>query len=352
MASRSPKKKPASPHPLQEMGTISTLIVEHSPVGKLLLDGEGNILYMNPKAQSIFGYSQKELRGKRLEALLPERYRQAHLGQRASFMAHPSPRPMGVGRHLFALHKNGQEFPVEIGLVPLKTAAGDVVVLASVVDVTAQKEREQLEKELLHRTEAEQRRIGQDLHDTLGQELLAISFLCNVHKKKLSAQGSSETADAAQLEELVNQAKVNLRKLSRGLYSADLESRGLGGALKDLASNVRDMNTIPCEFKGDETIRLKDRSIAEHLYKLAQEAVNNAVKHSFAKTITISLTKTDHQLVLSIRDNGIGLPSSAHHAGGLGLGTMSYRANVIGATLDIKADPKGGTTVTCSVHVS
>jgi signal transduction histidine kinase len=225
-------------------------------------------------------------------------------------------------------------------------------VLASVVDVTAQKEKEELQKELLHRAEAEQRRIGQDLHDTLGQQLLSIYFLCIVHKKKLTSRSIPEASDAAQIEELLNQAKTNLRKLSRGLYSADFESQGLGGAIKDMAENVREMSSIPCRFEGDTALRLPERSVSEHLYKLAQEAVSNAVKHSFAKTITVSLARNDHQVVLTVRDDGVGLSPSADEAGGLGLRTMRYRANVIGASLEVRPHEQGGTIVTCSVNVS
>src|SRR5690348_5815998 len=120
----STKKSHRPAHPLHEMGSIFTVMVEHSPVGKLLVGKDGKIIYLNPKAQAIFGYSQKELLGHTIEDLLPERYRAHHSGLRDSFMAHPSPRPMGVGRQLFALHKSGREFPVEIGLVPIKMAGG------------------------------------------------------------------------------------------------------------------------------------------------------------------------------------------------------------------------------------
>ena len=137
MPSKTPKNNAKAPqNPLQDMGSIFPVIVQHSPVGMLLVDKAGKIAHTNPKAEAILGYSKEELLGQSMEVLLPQRIRKAHVAHRSNFMADPKPRPMGVGRLLFALHKDGREVPVEIGLVPIQTADG-AAVLASMVDMTA-----------------------------------------------------------------------------------------------------------------------------------------------------------------------------------------------------------------------
>jgi len=461
---------PSARHPLKEMGEIFQLMVEHAPIGILLVDAHGNILHTNPKADDIFGYSQEELLGKPMEMLLPERFRGGHGAHRAHFMSDPKARPMGEGRHLYGRRKDGREVPVEIGLVPVPTSSG-AAVLASIVDVTAQQEatksmarlaavveasgdaivtlstddtilswnpgaekmygylaseavgqtisflipsdrteefraiREKmrrgesvqqvqtvrlrkggqavsvllsidalkdadgaftsyattshditesrrLEQDLLHAVEIEQKRIGQDLHDSLGQQLLAVSFLCNVLRKKLTTRAAPEAAEAAHIEDLLNETKMNLRKLTHNLHAADLEQRGLGGSLKDLVDHVQENSSISCRFEGEEGLTLFDRILSENLYRLAQEALNNAVKHSFAKEIIVSLRKEGDLLTLTIRDSGIGLPERLSEAAGLGLRTMRFRANVIGGSLDVGRHPEGGTVIRCSVLVS
>lgn len=336
---------------LKGMSAIFPLVVERAPVGILLVNDRGQIVHLNPKGQSIFGYNLKELIGRPMEILLPQRVRQVHVEHRAHFMEKPQARAMGEGRYLFGLHKDGREVPVEIGLVPLKTTQG-MMVLATILDITAAAEKKQLEQDLLHVVEMEQKRIGQDLHDSLGQQLLAISFLCNVLKKKLSAGTMPEASEAAHIEELLGEAKMNVRKLTRGLYAGDLETRGLGACIKDMVDHMQEMSAVTCQFEGDASLLLKDRSQSENLFRLAQEALNNAAKHSLAKKIVVSLIQHESYLTLSVQDNGIGFEQEKAKDKGIGLRSMRYRANVIGGTFEITPNPGGGTVVRCSLKVS
>ena len=345
-------RKASSPSdPLQGMSSIFPLMVEHSPVGKLFVDAQGSIVYANPKAEALFGFKPEEMIGQPIETLLPHRFRHGHVGLRSSYLKHPTPRPMGVGRHLFALHKSGKEFPIEIGLVPIKTSKG-MMVLATIMDVTAAAENKQLQQDLLHVVEMEQKRIGQDLHDSLGQQLLAISFLCSVLKKKLAAGTVPDVNEVSHIEDLLGEAKLNVRKLTRGLYAGDLESRGLGACLKDMVDHMRETAAIDCIFEGDDTLILSDRSKSENLFRLAQEALNNAFRHSLGKKIVMSLQRSGNVLTLAIRDNGVGFAPGTAKDKGLGLRSMRYRANVIGGTWDITSDPKTGTVVSCSVTLA
>ncbi len=333
------------------MASIFPLMVEQAPLGILLVNDKGLIVHLNPRGQAIFGYGMEELVGKPMEILIPERVRNMHVQHRASFMADPKARVMGKGRYLFGLHKDGHEVPVEIGLVPLKTAQG-MMVLATVLDITAIAENKQLEQDLLHVIEMEQKRIGQDLHDSLGQQLLAVSFLCNVLKKKLAAGTMPDASEAAHIEDLLSEAKTNVRKLTRGLYAGDLEARGLGACLKDMTEHMQEMALISCKFEGDATLVVADRSKSENLFRMAQEALNNAVRHSRAKHIVISLHREAQQLTLSVRDDGMGFAHEEAKNKGLGLRSMRYRANAIGGSFEIASRSKGGTEVRCSVHFS
>ena len=146
--------------------------------------------------------------------------------------------------------------------------------------------------------------------------------------------------------------RMNVRKLSRGLYAVELESRGLGACLKDMVDHVRETSPIACTFEGEENLTLPGRSLSENLYRLAQGALNNALKHSFAKNITVSLRKEGARVILTVRDDGMGLPESVPHDSGLGLRTMRYRASAIGALFDAARHPEGGTFVSCSVLVA
>lgn len=336
---------------MERMASIFPLMVERAPMGILLVDSEGRIVHINPKGQSIFGYSLEELIGQRMEILLPQRVREVHVHHREGFMEKPQARAMGAGRYLFGLHKDGHEVPIEIGLVPVKTPDG-MMVLATIVDISAAAEKKQLEQDLLHVVEMEQKRIGQDLHDSLGQQLLAISFLANVLKKKLAAGTMPEASEAAHIEELLGEAKMNVRKLTRGLYAGDLESRGLGACVKDITEHIQEMSTVTCQFEGDDTLMLDDRSKSENLFRLAQEALNNAAKHSLAKKIVVSLLREGSKLTLRVSDNGVGFAQEKAKNKGIGLRSMRYRANVIGGTFDIAPNPGGGTVVSCTVAIA
>jgi two-component system, LuxR family, sensor kinase FixL len=329
------------------MASLFPLMVERAPIGILLVDDKGSIVHLNPKGQNVFGYSLDEVIGRPMEILLPERVRKMHEHHRAGFMATPKARAMGEGRYLFGLHKEGHEIPVEIGLVPLKTPEG-MMVLATILDITAVAEKKQLEQELLHVIELEQKRIGQDLHDSLGQQLLAISFLCNVLKKKLAAGTMPDASEAAHIEDLLGEAKQNVRKLTRGLYAGDLETRGLGACLKDMTEHMQEMSSLACAFEGDATLMVPDRAQSENLFRMAQEALNNAIKHSFAKKIVVSLHVQDQKLTLTVRDDGIGFSQAKTQEKGLGMRSMLYRANAIGGFFQMDSSPEG-TVVRCTV---
>ena len=241
------------------------------------------------------------------------------------------------------MHKEGHEFPVEISLSPLETEEG-ILVSSAIRDIS---ERKRLEKTVLEISEREQRRIGQDLHDGLGQHLTGIAFMSKVQEQKLAERQIPEAADAAKIVELVNDAIRRTRELSRGLLPVVSEAHGLMSALRLYATEVQDLFGVACRFQCEGTVLIHDAPMATHLYHIAQEAVNNAIKHSGTKTIVIRLFCGESEGTMIVKDDGIGIQRPPAPHAGVGLQIMNYRAGIIGGNLEIRREHPRGTAVVC-----
>lgn len=218
--------------------------------------------------------------------------------------------------------------------------------LAIAHDVT---ERRELERQLLEISEGERRRIGYDLHDSLGQQLTGIAFLSQVLAQRLKARDSAEATEAAQIVEFVNQAIAQARKLATGLAPVTLETYGLVFALQELAANVEALFHISCTVSSAQAIHIADHAMATHLYRIVQEAANNAVQHGQAQHITITLALLPEGFTLTVHDDGVGFPAVATARPGMGLRIMHHRARMIGATLEVQPGVPGGTCVICTL---
>jgi signal transduction histidine kinase len=209
--------------------------------------------------------------------------------------------------------------------------------------------RRQLEEEILHVSEREQQRIGQDLHDDLGQQLAGIWLLSDVLKSALARQGSDETKSAEKITALLKDALALTRSLARGLHPVAVQQGGLVAALDELTDRTCDMFKVDCRCKCPPRLEM-DNTTATHLYRIAQEAVTNAIKHGKAKSIQIELSTNSQGTVLSVKDQGEGISELDPERKGMGLRIMNYRADMIGGRLDIqRAQDGGGTTVICTV---
>jgi signal transduction histidine kinase len=217
-------------------------------------------------------------------------------------------------------------------------------IIATGIDIT---EREQLEKALLNISSREQRRIGQDLHDGLGQHLTGIAFMAKVHEAKLTEKQLAEANDAAKIVRLVNEAIYKTRELARGLLPVVSYAHGLMSALQLWAAEVEDIYGVSCQFDCEPAVLIYDDTMATHLYRIAQESVNNALKHGHGRRILIRLTAERDRGTLVIRDDGAGIAENRGNSQGMGLHIMNYRAGMIGGTLEVAPDPVQGTTVTC-----
>jgi len=228
---------------------------------------------------------------------------------------------------------------------PVRDEAGQVYRIVGIAeDITGRKE---LERRLLEVTDREQARVGQDLHDGLCQQLVGAAFVATLLKEDLATQSQNEAQRAAKIATLLNDAINQARNLARGLYPIKLETEGLLAALLELATNVTNQSKIACEVECPQPVSITDRAAATHLYRIAQEAVNNAVRHACARRIVIHLGHEDGDACLSVSDDGIGPPAETAASRGMGIRIMNYRSSMIGGALAIGPGARGGTIVSC-----
>jgi signal transduction histidine kinase len=234
--------------------------------------------------------------------------------------------------------------------VNARDAAGRALRVSGLVtDIT---ERKRLESQVLKAQEREQERLAHDLHDGLAQVLAAVSYRSDSLAESLAVQKSPEAPQAAKMAEHLRAAVQQTRHLATSLHPVHAEPDGLRYALENLGSFVGDCFKIDCRFRCPTPVRVNDPHVATHLYRIAQEAVQNATKHGRTSCIWIDLRQNSHSLSLGVRDNGVGFPARAPKRNGLGLGSMQYRAKHIGGTLTIRSLKGRGVTVTCKVPLA
>jgi len=210
-------------------------------------------------------------------------------------------------------------------------------------------ERKRLEREILEISDQERRRIGQDLHDGLCQQLAGIELMSEVLHQKLRAKSKSNAARAGDIARHVRDAISHTRSLARGLAPVTLESEGLPSALRELAANTEKIFGVACRVECTEAVPGLATTTATHLYRIAQEAVSNAIKHGKATQLAIRLRWAEDRLELDVIDNGAGMPKVPPRNDGMGLRIMRYRAGMISGLLSIEPGDACGTRVSCSV---
>jgi len=208
-------------------------------------------------------------------------------------------------------------------------------------------ERERLEREILETGERERRRIGRDLHDSLGQLLTGTALAGQVLQEKLAAHALDEASDAGRVVRLVEEAIELTRSLSRGLDPVEIDGGGLAQGLRELAARTSAIAAARCDFRESGEVPIRDSVTATHLYRIAQEAITNALKHGRAGGITLRLTGEPGVVRLTVSDDGVGIRPPAERGAGMGLRIMAHRAAVMGGTFEVWGGAHGGTTVEC-----
>jgi PAS domain S-box-containing protein len=318
-------------------------VVETAVDAIITIDERGLIDSVNPAAERMFGYPATEMIGHNVRMLMSSPYREEHDGYLARYLRTGKKRIIGIGREVRGRRKDGSTFPVNLSVSEFQDRAQRLF-SGILHDLTT---RKALEREVLEIAALEQRRIGQELHDSTGQELTALGLLAEALVEALAKSSPGEAILATKIAEGLQRVLDQVRALSRGLIPVEVDAAGLMAALAELASQTSKLPGVTCTFECGEPVLVEDNQTATHLYRIAREAVTNALKHSQAKNITISLEGDTRSLTLNIRDDGIGFAPEPVDSKGMGLKIMRYRAGLINARLAIGAAEPAGTVVSC-----
>ncbi len=332
---------------LAEAEQLNRAVLETAVNAIIIINDQHLIVSVNTATERLFGHTRDEMIGRNVNMLMPEPYASRHDGYVESYKRTGRRKIIGIGREAVAMRKDGSLFPIDLSVGEVVLPGGRRLFTGIIRDLT---ERKQLEEKILRISEEERHRIGQDIHDDLCQQIAAIGCLARVAQQRMSKAGAAVEPELKEIVSLLTTANQRAREMARGLMPIVLDAGGLGAALADIARGTRDIFNIACHFESDPPVEVRDSALATQLYRIAQEAVANAVKHSHATRLEIHLTEDDGRLTLSIRDNGRGIPDHSPGSGtGMGLLTMSRRARMMGGDVSVENHPQGGTLVTCSI---
>ena len=324
----------------EEQMRVKDIAIATSINAIAITDVDGQIFYANPTFVRMWGYTdEREVLGLMPPELTSEPAEAWHiigvLMESGSFIG-----------TLTGRRKDGSTFPAEISASVVRNDRDAVThLMASFLDIT---ERQQLERALLGAAGREQRRLSEELHDGLGQELTGLSLLAQGMATATKHGRQPTERDLERLSELARRGVTTCRMIAHGLSPLAATSGGLTAALRELVGLYADAHGLAVRFEAIEaaTLRLAP-DVSDHFYRIAQEAITNALRHARAKVIEITFDVQPASVRLEILDDGCGVAAGAPSARGLGLKTMQYRAAVIGAQLIVGRRESGGTRVVC-----
>jgi two-component system, NarL family, sensor histidine kinase DevS len=323
-------------------------VFQHAPEGILLVDMEGRVREANPEALRLFGYEPGEMEGMEVDRLVPEEFRRGHREKREAFSGGPRFRSMGIGMELAGVRKDGSRVPVEISLSPVE-GGDEALVLAMVRDLTERRRLRRFGTDAVLAAEEERRRIARELHDDTAQRLAALILRLRLLERATDPD-ELEVA-VGQFRDELHEVVEGIRRIARGLRPPELEDVGLGAALRAHVRERIPPGRVDLEL-ADEGGRLSlDMALAA--YRIAQEALSNALKHSGASRIVLRTEERSGQFVLEVEDDGRGFdPGRIEDPGaGLGLVGMEERAGAVGGTIRVASGLGEGTRVRFQVPV-
>lgn len=331
-------------------------MLEAAPDAMVIVNQHRQIVLVNTRAESLFGYDRSELLGQSVEMLMPERYRQAHSNYGDSYIVAPRPRSMGETLDLFALRRDGTEFPVELSLSPLLTG-GTHLVITAIRDVSLRKgiERELLESRqrlrdlTTHREtvrEQERKRIAGEIHDELGSLLTALKMDIALLRMQLG-ENPSALDRLGQMRELVERTIRMVRQVATCLRPAAL-NLGLVAALEWLVEDFQRRTGVVCSLQADAEVAMEDAH-ATAVFRIVQESLTNVARHAAASRVHVALVCSEEGMELSVEDDGRGFDPAGVAPGSFGLIGMRERALILGGEARVDSSPGSGSRVSIRI---
>lgn len=317
---------------------LVTSVVENGFSAVLIADSDlpdPKVMYINPAFSRLTGWTLEQAVGQRISRIPQVAPVQARL---AAGIEPNEPFVEGLTCYKDAGGERWGEWRVGPVVHPGGSPSNWLVILR---DIT---ERKRLEKEILEIRDRERQRLGQDLHDGLCQHLAAIELMSQLLEQKLAGRSREGAARAGEIAAQVREAINYTRLLARGLSPVTLEREGLTSALSELAANTEKMFGVHCSMVSDVPVAVRNPAAAIHIYRIAQEAVSNALRHGKARHVTITLNKAGHDSVLTVSDDGRGLPPEMPTSG-MGLRIMQHRASILGGHLIVRNGTATGAEV-------
>lgn len=327
----------------EEQVRVVRSVVEQGFSAVLITNAEApdpKVVYINPAFAQATGYAPEKVIGRPLSAL-------SGLSQVSARLRAGLPQGVPALEELSTyLTPQGERWG-EWRIGPVRDQSGKPTHWLIIFrDVT---ERKRLEREVLEISDQERRRIGQDLHDGICQHLAGIELMSQVLEQKLAPKSKADAARAGEIARHVREAIGQTRSLARGLSPVTIETEGLASALEELASSAQKMFGVSCRVEAPHRSPPCAPAAATHLYRIAQEAVSNAIRHGKATHIVIRMESDPERLLLTVIDNGNGFSQTLPKQNGMGLRIMQHRAGLIGGRLSIEPNVQGGMRVTCSL---
>jgi PAS domain S-box-containing protein len=308
---------------------------------------DGRITSWNRGAEHVFGFTESEAVNRDSRTLIPSQSEEEE--QRIIRQIQEGESPPEHALETIRTRKDGRPIHVSQSVSPLEDSDGHCVGVSIIArDITA---RKNLEREVLEVTGSEQQRIGRELHDSLGQELTGLSYLAKGLTQKLSAEKSPQIGIAQTIADGVQRALREVRTAVQGLVPVEVDAAGFMAALEKLAAETSARCGIDCRVEGDDRVSIDDNVVATHLFRIVQEAINNAVKHAQPRQILVRPELSNGTIRVTVQDDGVGFVAGnpSRNGGGMGLRIMQYRAGVIDATLEVRRRAGHGTAVVCQI---
>jgi two-component system sensor kinase FixL len=330
---------------LNQNRAVFEVILEEISDAIFTADEKGAILTVNSAVSEMFGYEKDELVGRNLKLLMPFPFNESQDNFMKSNLSGGDKKILGEEREIHGLRKDDAVFPIEVVLSEIQWE-GDRIFAGVIRDLSA---RRALERKLIEIGNEERQRIGRNLHDGLGQMLTGIRMLSENLARKLNANALPCADDVQEIAEMIHEADEMVRSIARDMVQVDFEKSGLHVALDNLCKQTTKLTGVNCELMVTETVEIDDHSMALHLYRIIQEAINNAVKHGKADRVVVRLSRNDHHTSITVDDDGVGFCHDSEIGDGVGIQIMKHRAAIMGGLLEIHRIDESVTRIRCIV---